>query len=260
MKRTNIVGTIQHTVLRHQMISDGDFVAVGLSGGKDSMTLLHALERFRRFGGIDFRLGAIMVDPGFQNFDIDSAKKFCEELGVELTIVATDIAEIVFDIRNEKNPCSLCANMRRGALATNMQRLGMNKLALGHHEDDLVSTFFMNLVYGGRIKTLDAMSFLDRSGITVIRPMIYLSEDAIKAYVRKNNIPVVKSPCPVDKKTSRESAKQMAETLYATNQHAKSAIINAVKSLVHSSQPTGGAHTGQEIQMPEALSTSNEIC
>lgn len=252
MKRTNIVGIIQHTVLRHQMISDGDFVAVGLSGGKDSMTLLHALEHFRRFGGIAFKLGAIMVDPGFHNFDIESAKRFCDELGVELTVVPTDIAEVVFEIRNEKNPCSLCANMRRGALATNMQKLGMNKLALGHHEDDLISTFFMNLVYGGRIKTLDAVSYLDRTGITVIRPMIYLSEDTIKAYVKKNNIPVVKSPCPVDKKTSRESAKQMAEMLYTTNQHAKSAIINAVKSLVHSPQSCEGDRKEPEIQTPKA--------
>ncbi len=238
MKKQNISGVMRHAIERHQMISDGDFVAVGLSGGKDSMALLHALKMFQRYSDKKFKLAALSIDPGFENtlgnvgLDYDKASVFCEKIDVPLHIARTDIAEIVFEIRDEKNPCSLCANMRRGALATEMNKRGMNKLALGHHEDDLVATFLMNLIYGGRLDTLQPKSFLDVSKITVIRPLIYASEKSIKSYVAKNQIPVAKSPCPMDKRTARENANKVAAELYNINEHSRSAIVNAVRSLI----------------------------
>lgn len=238
MKKQNIEGLLRHTIERHQMISDGDFVAVGLSGGKDSMALLHLLHKFRTYSGIPFRLCAISVNPGFErvggsaSLDIAKARDFCDQLGIPLFVVETDIAEIVFEIRKEKNPCSLCANMRRGALATTMNLHGVNKLALGHHQDDLISTFLMNLIYGGKIKGLEPISFLDKKEITVIRPLIYTREKTIAQYCERHAIPIVKNPCPIDKKTARQKASEIADYLYNINEHAESAIVNAVRSLI----------------------------
>lgn len=238
MKRQNIMGTMRYAIERHQMISDGDFVAVGLSGGKDSMGLLHLMRQFQRFADVRFKLAAVSIDPGFDAIqgcrapDFHVVREFCDSIGVPLHVVPTDIADIVFNIRREKNPCSLCANMRRGALATAMNRLGMNKLALGHHEKDLVTTFFMNLVHGGRIKTLEPVSYLDHTGITVIRPMIYVKEKSIVSYNQKYAVPTITSPCPVDKKTARQNADALAEQLYRINEHAESAIVRAVRSLI----------------------------
>ncbi|MDO4754173.1 MAG: tRNA lysidine(34) synthetase TilS [Bacillota bacterium] len=220
------------------MISDGDFVAVGLSGGKDSMALVHLLSKLKKYATAKFDLCAISINPGFErvggssSLDFQKAKDFCESLDVPLHIVETDIAEVVFEIRNEKNPCSLCANMRRGALATTMNRHGINKLALGHHQDDLIATFLMNLIYGGKIKGLEPVSFLDKKEITVIRPLIYTREKTIIQYCERNDIPVIKSPCPIDKKTARQDVTEIARHLYSINEHAESAIINAVRSLI----------------------------
>ncbi len=238
MKKQNVAGTMRYAIERHQMISDGDFVAVGVSGGKDSMALLHLMSGLMKYGGTKFRLSGITIDPGFEKvsglsaLNMGFAQKFCDSLDIELHIVKTDIAEIVFETRKETNPCALCANMRRGALATAMRKLGMNKLALGHHQDDLVNTFIMNLVYGGRIGTLEPLSYLERSGITVIRPLIYTSEKSVESYVRRFEIPVATSPCPVNKKTARERANDITKMLYSINEHSESAVINAVRSLI----------------------------
>lgn len=229
---------MRYAIERHQMISDGDFVAVGLSGGKDSMCLLHLLHHFRKYGGISFELAAISVDPGFERIDGNSAldfkaaEEFCASLGVPLHIVKTDIADVVFNIRQEKSPCSLCANMRRGVLASTLNELGFGKLALGHHEGDLVTTFVMNLVYGGQIKALEPLSYLDRSGITVIRPLIYCKENSIVRYCTKHQIPVVKSPCPADKKTARKTAEDIATMLFKAGEHSERAVLRAVRSLI----------------------------
>lgn len=238
MKKQNIEGLLRHTIERHQMLSDGDFVAVGLSGGKDSMALLHLLHKFKKYSGISFRLCAISVNPGFErvggstSLDITKARHFCEDLDVPFFVAETNIAEIVFEIRKEKNPCSLCANMRRGALATTMNRHGVNKLALGHHQDDLIATFLMNLIYGGKMKGLEPVSFLDKKEITVIRPLIYTREKTIVQYCERNAIQIIKNPCPIDKRTARQKASEIADYLYGINEHAESAIINAVRSLI----------------------------
>lgn len=237
-KKQNIDGLLKYTIERHRMISDGDFVAVGLSGGKDSMALVHLLSKFRKYCGISFRLVAITINPGFERVggvaspDFTQAKEFCDSLNVPLHIVETDIAEVVFQIREEKNPCSLCANMRRGALATTMNQHGINKLALGHHQDDLVATFLMNLIYGGKIKGLEPVSYLDQKEITVIRPLIYTREKTILNYCERNDIPIIKNPCPMDRKTARQKVTDIADYLYGINEHAESAILNAVKSLI----------------------------
>lgn len=202
------------------------------------MALIHLLSVLMKYGDTKFKLAGITIDPGFEKVDglralnMDFAKDFCESLGVEYHIVPTDIAEIVFKTRKETNPCALCANIRRGALATAMRQFGMKKLALGHHQDDLVNTFIMNLVYGGRLGTLEPYSYLERSGITVIRPLIYTAEANIERYVHKFSIPVAESPCPVNKKTAREKASEISKMLYNISEHSQSAVINAVRSLI----------------------------
>lgn len=229
---------MRHTIERHQMLSDGDFVAVGLSGGKDSMALLHLLNHYRLYSEANFRLAAITVNPGFEEIfgtpalNYEAAAHFCDEIDIPLHIVKTDIAEVVFEIRKEKNPCSLCANMRRGALAGTMKELQMNKLALGHHFDDYITTFLMNLIHGGRLKTLEPVSYLSRQEVTVIRPLTYVREKSILRYIERYGIPVVKNPCPADKKTARESASELANSLFAITEHSEQSIVNAVRSLI----------------------------
>lgn len=232
MAKHNLLGSIRKTIRDFHLIEAGDRIAVGLSGGKDSMALLHALSRYRRFSPEPFELMAITVDPGFHNFDLDTARRFCDELGVPYHVEPTEIAEVVFHIREEQNPCSLCANMRRGTLASVMNQKGFNKLALGHHLDDLIETFFMNLLYTGRIKPLEASAYLSRTDITVIRPLIETNERTVLAYVDQFRIPVVKSPCPVDKKTNREAVSDFLKRAYAEHLPAEKSVATAIKSIL----------------------------
>lgn len=232
MRKQNLLGAMRHSIIKYSMINDSDSIAVGISGGKDSSALLLALKQYQRFSPEKFNLHAVSIDPGFNNFNTEIMREFCKKLEVPLYIVHTDIAKVVFDIRQEKNPCSLCANMRRGALATKLKELGIKKLALGHHEDDLINTFLMNLLYTGRVKTLEAVSFLSKSGITLIRPLIDTSEKTIISFVDTNKIPIFKNPCPVDKSTSRALVADFAKTIYKQNPNAKSSLLKAVKSIV----------------------------
>ncbi len=186
------------------MIQDNDKIAVGISGGKDSLTLLFALAKLRVFYPKKFSIVAVTVDLGFNNLNLDGVKKFCEELDVEYSIVKTEIAKIIFEDRKESNPCSLCAKMRKGALNDEIKRLGCNKVAYAHHKDDVVDTMMMSLVYEGRFHTFAPVTYLDRTNLYVIRPLIYMNEADVIGFVNKNNIPVVKSPCPADGYTKRQ--------------------------------------------------------
>ncbi|MCT4509072.1 MAG: tRNA 2-thiocytidine biosynthesis TtcA family protein [Tepidibacter sp.] len=201
-----ILGKIRRACNDYNMIQDNDKIAVGFSGGKDSIALIYALKLFQRFSPNKFELEAITVDPGFDNMNLDNAKKFLREIDVPYTIIKTDIAQIVFDERKESNPCSLCSKMRRGALNDHAKKRGINKIALGHHLDDGISTLFLSMFYEGRMNTFKPVTYLDRMDITTIRPLIYITEKSIIEAVKRNNLPVLKSPCPVDGKTKREFA------------------------------------------------------
>lgn len=226
----NILGCLRKTIQDHKMIQPGDRIAVGLSGGKDSMALLHELSRYQNFSPIPFDLEAVTIDLGFNNFNLDAAKGFCNALGVPYTIEKTDIAKIVFEIRNEKNPCALCANMRRGALSKVMKERNLNVLALGHHADDALSTLFLNMLYAGKLNSLEYRSFLSRTGITVIRPFLDTSESDIIGFVKKQDIPVLKSPCPMDHHTKREDMAHLLKTIYKDNPHSRKNLLTAMRN------------------------------
>jgi tRNA(Ile)-lysidine synthase TilS/MesJ len=211
------------------MIEDGDKIAVGISGGKDSLTLLTALAHMRRFYPKKYELVAITIDLGFNNLNLDKITEFCKDLDVEYVIVKTDIAQIVFEERKEKSPCSLCAKMRKGALNDAMKAKGVNKIAYAHHKDDVVDTMMMSLIYEGRFHTFAPVTYLDRTDLHVIRPLIYMNEADVIGFVNKNNIPVVKSPCPVDKHTKREYVKDLLKDLNRENPGVKQRMFTAIK-------------------------------
>jgi len=190
------------------MIESGDTVAVGISGGKDSLTLLFALSELRRFYPKKFDVKAITVDLGFPNTDFSPVERWCEKLGVDYRIVKTDIGSVVFETRKEKNPCSLCAKMRKGALNDAAKEMGANKIAYGHNKDDAVETFFMSLIYEGRLHTFRPVTYLDRIDLTVIRPILYAPEASVLAFAQNNGLPIIKSPCPVDGRTKRQDIKE----------------------------------------------------
>ena len=220
---------IRKAIDDYNMIQDGDRIAVGLSGGKDSITLLMGLKSLQRFYEKHFELIAISINPGFEFFNSNFLKSTCEEIGVKYIEEKTHIKEIVFDIRNEKNPCSLCANLRRGILNSVAIREGCNKIALGHNEDDVLETFFLNLLYGGNINTFSPVSFMDRSNITLIRPLIYAPEKSIKTFIKKNNIEVMPKCCPMDGVSKRENMKQLIWDFQKEIPNVKANIYGAIK-------------------------------
>lgn len=202
-----LLSKMRQAVNDFNLIEDGDKIAVGLSGGKDSLTLLHLLNLYKKFSPQKFELIAITLNPG----DVDNSPlhKLCKELDVPFYEIQTDIQKVVFDIRKEKNPCSLCAKLRRGALNSNAQQLGCNKVALGHHKDDAIETLMLSISYEGRINCFSPKSYMDKENITLIRPMVYITENSIKNVVKKYNFPVIHNPCPADKKTKREDMKNL---------------------------------------------------
>ncbi|MCT4620777.1 MAG: tRNA 2-thiocytidine biosynthesis TtcA family protein [Marinisporobacter sp.] len=225
-----ILGNLRKAVIEYNLINENDRIAVGLSGGKDSMTLLYALKLFQKFSPVKYDLEAITISMGFENADFTPLKEFCKQLEVPYTIEETHIGKIVFDLRKEKNPCSLCSNMRRGALYNLMDEKNLNLLALGHNQEDTIETLFMNILYNGRIKTFLPKSKLVDRNITIIRPLIYVSEHQILAATERNPIPVIKSPCPVDKKTTREDTKNLMNHIYQNVPQAKKRILTSIKN------------------------------
>ena len=203
-----ILSKMRKAIEEYNMIDEGDKIAVCLSGGKDSITLLNGLKALQRFYPKHFELIAITINPGFDFFDTDFLQKTCDELDIPLFIEESHIKEIVFDIRQEKNPCSLCANLRRGIINSVAIRENCNKIALGHNKDDVLETFLLNLLYTGSLSTFAPKSYMDRSKITLIRPLILVDEKDTKRFVKKNNKSIMKKVCPMDEHTKRESMKE----------------------------------------------------
>ncbi len=204
-----LLSLVRRCVADYDMIRDGDRIAVGVSGGKDSLSLLRLLAELKTFYPAAFSLYAVSLDMGFDGMDFSPVAALCESLGIPYVVRPTQIREIVFDIRQEENPCSLCAKLRRGILNEEALRLGCNKVALGHHYDDAVETFALSLLYEGRISCFRPVTYLDRTGLTLIRPMLYLHEKTIANFARRQQLPVVFNPCPADKDTKREEVKQL---------------------------------------------------
>ena len=229
MRLQQVVSYVRRAADDYHMIQEGDRIAVGISGGKDSLTLLYALHGLQRFYPQHFELHAVTVDLGFHNLDLSRIESICrDELQIPYTIVRTDIADVIFEQRKESNPCSLCAKMRKGALNDAIKKEGCNKVAYAHHKDDVVETMLMSLIYEGRFHTFSPVTYLDRTEITVIRPLLYMNEADVIGFVNKNHVPVVKSPCPADGHTKREYVKQLLRQLNLENPGVKERMFTAI--------------------------------
>lgn len=230
MKLQQVLSIVRKAIDDYHMITEGDKIAIGISGGKDSLTLLYALSALRRFYPLHFDIMAITVDLGFKNLNLERIQALCEELQVEYRIVHTDIAKIVFEDRKESNPCSLCAKMRKGALNDAIKAVGCNKIAYAHHKDDVVETMMMSLIYEGRFHTFAPVTSLDKTGLIVIRPLMYMNEADVIGFVHKYEVPVVKSPCPADGHTKREYIKQLVRQINLENPGVKERMFTAIRS------------------------------
>jgi tRNA 2-thiocytidine biosynthesis protein TtcA len=224
-----ILGYMRKAIEDYHMIEEGDKIAVGLSGGKDSITLLKGFKALQRFYPKKFDFIAISINPGFEFFDTCFLKEICDDIGVSFFEEVSHIKEIVFDIRKEKNPCSLCANLRRGILNSSAIKNGCNKIALGHNEDDVLETFLLNLFYTGSISTFAPVSYMDRSNMTLIRPLIYAPEKDIRKFIRKNNIEVMKKACPMDGASKREDMKDFIKNMQLDIPHIRANLYGAIK-------------------------------
>ncbi len=224
-----MLSLVRKAVQDYDMIAEGDKVCVGISGGKDSMALLSVLAALRRFYPKHFDLQAVTVSMGFENMDFGPVADYCRSIDVPYEICETRIKEIVFDIRQEKNPCALCANLRRGALNDVAKKLGCDVVALGHHRNDVIETAFLSLSYEGRFYCFDPKTYLERRDVTVIRPMIYVEESEIKGFMRALDYPVVKSPCPMDTTSKRHDIKDTLNRLNRENHIFRENIFGAVK-------------------------------
>ena len=228
MKLQRLLSLTRQAVDDYALIDSGDKIAVGISGGKDGLTLLYALHGLKRFYPNEFELSAITVDLGFENFDLSPVRSLCSELSVPFTVVPTDIGKILFETRKESNPCALCAKMRKGALNETAKQLGCNKIAYAHHRDDLIETMLLSLIYEGRFYAFSPKTFLDRTELTVIRPMIYVSEADVIGFKNRFSLPVCKNPCPVDGKTKREYVKQLTKQLNLQAPGVKERLFHAI--------------------------------
>lgn len=228
MKLQQLLSYTRKAIDDYGMIDEGDKIAIGISGGKDSLTLLCALNALKRFYPKNFEIFAVTVNLGFHNLDLNKIKILCDDLEVPYHIIETEIAKIVFEDRKETNPCSLCAKMRKGALNEKIKELGCNKVAYAHHKDDVVETMLLSLIFEGRFHSFSPKTYLDRMDLTVIRPLIYMNEMDVIGFVNKNNLPVAKSPCPVDGHTKREYAKDLLKQLTQENPGVKERMFTAI--------------------------------
>ena len=223
-----LIGLVRRCVEDYKMIAPGDKIGVGVSGGKDSLALLVFLAELRKYHSNPFTLEAITIDLGL-GMDYSGIAKLCEKLDVPFTLVKTQIAPVIFDYRKEKNPCSMCSKMRRGALNQALLDKGFNKLALGYHYDDAVETFMMSLLFEGRISCFQPVTDLDRTGIIQIRPMLYIHEQSIQNFSKRYELPILENRCPVDKQTKREEVKKLIYDLSATYPELKERIFGAMQ-------------------------------
>ena len=223
-----LMGLVRRCVDDYDMIQAGDKIAVGVSGGKDSLVLLTLLAALKQYFNKPFDLEAITIDMGL-NMDYSPIQALCDKWDVPYTIIKTEIAPLIFDHRKEKNPCSMCSKMRRGALNQAILDKGFNKLALGHHYDDAVETFLMSLLFEGRISCFQPVTNLDRTGIIQIRPMLYIHERTVDNFAKRQGLPVIENRCPVDKTTKREEVKQLIFSLSQTYPDLKERIFGAMQ-------------------------------
>ena len=226
-----MMGLVRRCAADYGMIEPHDRIAVGVSGGKDSVTLLYLLAALREYYPEPFELTAITIDMGLPGMDFSPVEALCARLNVPYHAVKTEIGPIIFDYRKEKNPCSMCAKMRRGALNQALLAQGFHKVALGHHYDDAVETFLMSLLFEGRLSCFQPVTYLDRTGVTQIRPMLYLTEGMIRNFVEREQLPVVRNVCPADKHTKREEIKQLIVQLQKTYPDLKERVFGAMQRL-----------------------------
>ncbi len=232
MKKINeLSGYLRRCIDDYGMINEGDRIAVGVSGGKDSMVLLYAMKYLQGYYPKKFHLEGITLDLGFEGMDFTTVKEFCRRISVPYTVIKTDIKEIVFDIKKEENPCSLCSKMRRGGLNTAMKERGLNKLALGHHFDDAVETFMMSLLYEGRISCFKPLTYMSRADVYQIRPMAYIPEEKVVNVADYYNVPIVHNPCPQDKSSKRHEIKSLIEQLSLPYPELKTKVFGAMQRL-----------------------------
>lgn len=224
-----IISKTKRAIEDYNMIEENDKVAVGLSGGKDSITLLHSLHFLQKFHKMKFELMAITIHPGSDTFKTDELEKMCSELGIEYVVYNSNIADVVFNIREEKNPCSLCANMRRGMLNSLATEYGCNKIALGHHMDDAMETFLMSVLLNGKIHTFSPVTYLSRSDVKTIRPFIYVEEKEIRAVAKEKNYPVMGKCCPADGYTKRDYMTTLIKDLKKDIPKVREHIFGAIK-------------------------------
>lgn len=227
-----VLGCIRRASDDFNMINDGDKIAIGVSGGKDSMLLLRAMTLYKMFSKKKFDIVAISVDLGL-GIDTEKIKSYCDSLNVECKIIKTEIGEIVFNVRKESNPCSLCSKMRKGALYTAAKELGCNKAAFAHHADDAIETLLLSQFFEGKLRTFLPVTYLSRMDITLIRPLIYLPEKDVISAVSKNEIPIAKNPCPAGGNTKRQVIKELLVDLRKVNPDIKKCLFSAIKNTKH---------------------------
>lgn len=226
----HLMGMLRRCIDDYQMIQEGDKIAVGVSGGKDSLALLALLAGLQKYYPRHFELTALTIDMGM-GMDFTPVEEYCKSLGVPYKCVHTEIGPIIFDIRKEKNPCSMCSKMRRGALNDALLADGFTKIALGHHYDDAVETFLLSLFYEGRISCFQPVTYLSRTGVTQIRPMLYIGEKAVESFAQRQNLPVVHNRCPADNSTKRQEVKELLAVLQKQYPDLKTKIFGAMQRL-----------------------------
>ena len=228
MELQELLSVTRRAIDTYTLINEGDHIAVGVSAGKDSLSLLIALNALRRFYPKRYELSAITVDLGLGNLSLGPVRALCGELGVPYHVVDTQIGDILFDIRKEKNPCSLCAKLRKGSLNEQALKIGANKIAYAHHKDDLIETMMMSLIYEGRFNSFSPLTYLDNTGLYVIRPFIFAEEADIASFARKQGLPVCKNPCPMDGYTKRQYVKELIRQICRDNPGADKRLMRAV--------------------------------
>ncbi len=228
MKLQRLLSLLRQAIDQYQMIEHGDHIAIGISGGKDSLTLLYGLSQLQKFYPKHFTLSAITVDMGLDTMNLEPVKTLCADFNVPYEIISTEIGKILFEARNEANPCSLCAKMRKGALNQKALELGCNKIAYAHHKDDLIETALMSLLYEGRFYAFPPVTHLDRTDLTVIRPLMLVSEADVKGFKNKYQLPVCKNPCPMDGHTHRKYVKNLIRTLNTDSPGVRERLFHAV--------------------------------
>lgn len=248
-----VMSRMRKAITDYGMIQDGDKVAVGVSGGKDSQLVLLALKEMQRFLPVRFELMGITVALGFETYDMKALLDFYQKVGVDYHIEHTQISKIVFDTRKEKSPCSLCSNMKKGAIYSAAKAHGCNKMAFGHHMDDVIETLVMSLLYEGRMHTFSPVTYLDRRDITLIRPLIYAEEKLVRSCVKAEGIQPIKSGCPVDGTTKRQEVKDLIGSLMKTNKDLKANLFGAIQRAgINGWKLEGTTHQYKEKSGPDS--------